>query len=131
MFSLSLSGSCRIYSVDRDSGHWIRDDPDEIERRRKLFWEVYAYGVCLCVVAHDVTVLKPLLDAWIVSIGAFALGHILIQGSQSFIMGRPPSFNLAHIQCHLPKDTQQLINDKGQAEPSCALFEVIFRKANP
>ncbi|KAF8481461.1 fungal-specific transcription factor domain-containing protein, partial [Gautieria morchelliformis] len=71
--------------LHRDSEHWIRDDPAEIERRRKLFWEVYAY------------------DAWI-----------------SFIMGRPPSFNLAHVQCRLPadKDSQQFINDKGQPEPS-------------
>ncbi|KAF8590790.1 hypothetical protein K439DRAFT_1627523 [Ramaria rubella] len=71
--------------LHRDSGHWIRDDPQEIERRRKLFWEVYAY------------------DAWI-----------------SFIMGRPPSFNLAHIQCYLPKDRDQpeIINENGPAEPS-------------
>lgn len=36
-----------VISLDRDSGHWIRDNPDEIERRRKLFWEVYAYGMFL------------------------------------------------------------------------------------
>ena len=40
---------------------------------------------------------------------------------QSFVMGRPPSFNLAHFQCHLPTDTdtQQLSNEEGQEELSC------------
>ncbi|GJJ10068.1 hypothetical protein Clacol_004294 [Clathrus columnatus] len=74
-----------VYStgLHRDSGNWIHDNEAEIERRRKLFWEIYAY------------------DAWI-----------------SFIMGRPPSFNLPHIHCRLPKDVDPISNEQGIPQPS-------------
>ncbi|KIJ42345.1 hypothetical protein M422DRAFT_208868 [Sphaerobolus stellatus SS14] len=80
--------------LHRDSRHWIRDNPQENERRRKLFWEIYTY------------------DSWI-----------------SFIMGRPPSFNPAHIQCPLPADRDPLINEKGQVEPSFHhIWKYVYRR---
>ncbi|KAF8513990.1 hypothetical protein BU17DRAFT_68547 [Hysterangium stoloniferum] len=75
--------------LHRDNSPWIRDNPQEIERRRKLFWEIYAY------------------DAWI-----------------SFIMGRPPSFNLTHIQCPLPREQSPYVNENGIAESS---FHTIWK----
>lgn len=41
---------------DRDSGHWIRDDQREIERRRKLFWEIYAYGAPMFPPRNEITI---------------------------------------------------------------------------
>ena len=55
--------------TDRDSGHWIRDNPQENERRRKLFWEIYAYGVIFFLVYINsyLTMISCLIDSWIVS----------------------------------------------------------------
>lgn len=55
-----------LANLDRDSGHWIRDDPQEIQRRRKLFWEIYAYGKFFCAMS-TFYFLKFYLDSWIVS----------------------------------------------------------------
>lgn len=57
-------------TVDRDSGRW-GVDPQETQRRRELFWELYTY------------------DSW-----------------QCMTFGRPPSFNLAHVDCKMPYSSE-------------------------
>ncbi|KAF4569974.1 hypothetical protein EYR40_008957 [Pleurotus pulmonarius] len=65
--TVKLSQSIGLH---RDSGRW-GVDPQETQRRRELFWELYTY------------------DSW-----------------QCMTFGRPPSFNLAHVDCKMPYSSE-------------------------
>lgn len=135
----------RHLSTERDSAPWNLD-PQEVQRRRTLFWEIYtwdSWAVSFFLLCHHsfsfgeplgvppflvfevqdqltlfLFVLFVLRPDW--SIPSF-IRDAAVPRSQSFVNARPGAFRLEDTDCKFPDD-DGFVRPDGQVEFSCEYF---------
>lgn len=82
--------------LDRDPLRW-GFDANMIERRRRVFWEIY------------------IIDTWRVSPLWFSHIHtIMLRLSQSLESGRPATFRTCVVDCEFPSDISATMGEGGE-----------------
>ena len=90
-----------IASSERDPLSWNLS-PDEVQRRRVLFWELYTFEAW--------TVRFTNSDQWTLSSNT---------PLQSVAYGRPPSLNIRFADCRFPEDRDPGVGPSAETELGC------------